>query len=176
MNNNCIILYSQLLCAIPHFFHEWTRGIIFLHFHSLIAQQLFNFKRHAESGNDHNVIFSDFLPGDELGSIGIHDELNTATFEVVVHFLVVDHLAKEVNILPLILFQCLIADLNGILHAIAKAEMPGQNKLDGAKVEYRRRKILFSQVYYSSRFLDLAGEGRTVVDWYIKFFDGAAFL
>src|SRR6267378_4975074 len=99
---------------------------------------MFNLQCGAKRGNDHNIILGDLLPGNELCAIGIHDELNTATLKVVVHFLIVDHLAKEVNVFPIALFQRFITDLDGIFYTIAKTEMPGQSKLDWTKVEHRR--------------------------------------
>ncbi len=137
---------------------------------------MFNLQCGAERGNDHHVISGDLLPRDELGTLCIHDELNTATFEVAVHFLVVDHLAKEVNIFSNALLQRLIADLNGIFYSVAKAEMPGQNKLDGAKVKHRRRKILLAQIFNPPGFFDLARDGGTVVDRYIELFNGSVFI
>src|SRR6185295_15049546 len=107
---------------------------------------MLNLKRGAKSRNDNNIIFVDLIPGNELRSIGIHDELNTATLEVVVHFLIVDHLAKEIDIFSDALFQRFITDLDSIFYTIAKTEMPGQNKLDRTKVEHGRGKILFAQV------------------------------
>ena len=137
---------------------------------------MLNLKRGAKRRNDHNILFGDLLPGNELCTIGIHDELDSAILEVVVHFLVVDHLAKEVNIFPNTLFQRFVTDLDGIFHTITKTEMPGQNKLDGAKVEHRRGKILFAQVLSPARLFDLACDRRTVIDWYIELFDGSVFI
>lgn len=56
-----------------------------------------------------------------------------------------------------ILFQCLVADLNGILNAIAKSEMTGEIENDGSKIQNSRGKILFAQVFYPPELLYPAG-------------------
>ena len=87
-----------------------------------------------------------------------------------------DHLTQEVNLFPRALFQRLVTDLDGIFYAITKAEMPGQHKLDWAKIEHRGRKILFAQIRDPTRFLDFARDRRTVINWYIKLFNGDFFI
>jgi hypothetical protein len=50
-----------------------------------------------------------------------------------------------------------VADLNCILYSIAESKMPRDVKYYWAKIENRRREILFSKVFDSSRFFDLTG-------------------
>lgn len=52
-----------------------------------------------------------------------------------------------------ILFQCLVADLNGVLNAIAKSEMAGEIENDRSKIQNSRGKILFAQVLNPPEFL-----------------------
>ncbi len=49
--------------------------------------------------------------------------------------------------------------------------MTRQNELHRAKIKNRWRKILFAMIFYSSRFFYSSGNGRTIVDRDVKFFD-----
>jgi hypothetical protein len=71
----------------------------------------------------------------------------------------VDHLAQEIHAFAGIFFQGAVADLDGIFHTVAKAEVAGDIENHRAEVEYGRGEILLAQILYASRFLDLAGNG-----------------
>jgi hypothetical protein len=128
-----------------------------LYLHAFIEEEVFDLACCAEGGNDHDVIALDFFPGYELRAIGIHDEFDSTALQIVVYFLVVDHLAEEEHTLIGVFFEGAVADLDGIFHAVAKTEVAGDIEDHRAEVEYGRGEILLAQILYASRFLDLAG-------------------
>lgn len=146
VNDNRKVGFAQFLRPIPYFLYKRAGGVIGVQFNSFIVQQVHNLQGGAESRNDHHIVFPDFLPRNKLRAIGVHNKLNTAILQVTVHFLVMDHLTEQVYIFAWILFQRLIADFNGVFHAITKPEVARQIKTHRAKVEQRRRKILLAQI------------------------------
>lgn len=105
----------------------------------------------------------------------IHYEFNSPALQVVIYFLVVDHLAEQIDFLVRVFFQCLVTDFDGILNAITKAKVPGHIKHNRPKVENGGRKILLPEISPSACLLDSAGDGRPIVYGYVKLFDGSAF-
>ena len=104
-------------------------------------------------------------------------ELKRVAFEkILVHLLVVDHLAEQVHALIGVFLQRFIADLYGVLHTIAKSKMTGDVKLNGTEVQNGRGKILFAQVFQTSPLLDLSGDGRLIVGWNFELFDNNTVL
>lgn len=87
-----------------------------------------------------------------------------------------DHLAKQIHIFVRVLFQGAVAYFNGVLHAITKTKVSGQDKLYRAEVQKGRREVLFSQIFYPAGFLNPPSEGRAVISRYLEFFNGCAVL
>lgn len=108
---------------------------------------MFNLQRGAKGWNDHYVIFCEFLPGNKLGSIRIHNEPDTPGFKIRIYFLIVNHLAQEINVFASGFFECPIGDFNGIFNAITEAKMSCQNKLNRPEIQHSGRKILLAQIF-----------------------------
>ena len=62
-----------------------------------------------------------------------------------------------------VFFQGAVADLDGVLHAIAESKMAGDIELNRSKVQHGGGKILLAQVFYSACFFDLRRDGRPVI-------------
>ena len=95
---------------------------------------MLNFDRSTKRWDDNDVLTFQFRPRDKLMSIGVHNKFDAAALKVIVHLLVVNHLAEQKNSFVRIFLNCLVADFNGIFHAITKSEMTGDVKLNGAKI------------------------------------------
>ena len=80
-------------------------------------------------------------------SVSVHYEFDAATLKVVVHLLVVDHLAQKKNAFVGIFFDRLIAYLNGVFHTIAKSKVSRDVELHRTEVKQGRRKILLAQIF-----------------------------
>lgn len=159
VDNDCILICAESLRAVPDLFNERTGGIILLNLHALVEQQILNFYGGPKGWDDHHILRLDFLPGDELSAIGIHDEPDTPGLQIVVDLLVMNHLAQQKHTLRSVLLKGLIADLDCIFNAIAESKMAGQVKDYGTKIQHRGRKILLAQVFYSSDLLYPSGQG-----------------
>lgn len=157
MNDDRVLFRSQPLGAVPYFFNERAGGVVLTYFHAFALQESLCFQRSAESWDNYYVIGSYLIPGNKLLSICIRDERDPAVLEIAIHFLVVDHLAEKKHPLPLILLQRPVADFNGILYSVAKAEMACQVKNNRSEVKYCWGKILFARVIRPADFLDPAG-------------------
>ena len=98
-------------------------------------QPLFDLKGGAEGGNDDDIARGEFIPGDQLRAIGVHDEFHAASQQVTVHFLVVDHLAQQEHAGVRILLQGTVTDLYGVFNPVAKAKVAGEVELNRPKIE-----------------------------------------
>jgi hypothetical protein len=85
-----------------------------------------------------------------LLAIGIHNEPDASVLQIIVNFLIVDHLAQQKNPSTPIFFQCSVADLDGIFDAVTKSEMAGEIKNNRTKIENGGGEILLPQIFYAS--------------------------
>ena len=46
--------------------------------------------------DNYDILSLDLFPRNELTSVGVHDKIDSADLKVVIHFLVVDHLAQQI--------------------------------------------------------------------------------
>ena len=65
-----------------------------------------------------------------------------------------------------------IRNVDGILHAVAKSEMPGQFETNWAEVEYRRPEISFTRISGLARTLDGGDNWASVKVGYFELFHG----
>lgn len=84
----------------------------------------------------------------------ILQETHTFTNEICVHLRVVNHFAEQKYSFTAIFFYCPKRYFDGILDAVAEAEMPGEKNFHGSKVEHGWRKIFFQLVGLLSFILD----------------------
>ncbi len=108
---------------------------------------MLNLQCGTKSRNNQHIVLGNSIPGNELPSISVHDELNTATFQIVVYLLIMDHLTQQVNFLVGVFFQRFVADFNGIFYAIAKPKMTSDIKTNRTEIQKSRRKILLTQIF-----------------------------
>lgn len=142
MNNDRISGIGEFLRPVPNLFYKWTGGIILRHLHAEFVKPVFNLKRSSEGWDNDDVVREDFVPGDELGAIGVHDESNPAVAQVVVHFGVMDHLAEKKNAATWILIERPVTDFDGILHPVTKSEMTGKVKHYRSKIQATGTEVL----------------------------------
>lgn len=154
MNNYGVLVRPKLLGAVPYFFYKRAGGVVLLNLDPFVKQEVFNFQRGAKGWDDDHIFRHDLLPGYELASVGIHDEANSTGLEVVVHLLVMDHLAEKKHPLRRIFLQGLIADLYGVFHAVAETEMAGEVNDDRPEIQPGGCKILLSQILKPADLLD----------------------
>jgi len=98
--------------------------------------------------------------------------LHPTVQQVVVYMRVVDHFTEQENTFIRVFIHCSEGDFDSIFHAIAKAEMAGQVKLNGTKIQMCRGKILLTKIFDPAGFLYLTGNRRPVICRDIKLFDG----
>jgi hypothetical protein len=146
-----------------------------LYLHAPLLQLMLDFKRSAECRNNHNVLRIDLFPRYELCSVRVHNKLHAALSEIVVHLLIVDHLAQEQHAFVRVFLQCPVADFNGIFDTIAEAEMARQGETDRSEVQTGWAEILFPGILKSPDLLDPSGDGGSVVCGDVKPFYGLWF-
>jgi hypothetical protein len=76
---------------------------------------------------------------------------------------VVDHLAQQEDPFAGILLQGLVADLDGILHPVAEAEMPGEDEAHRTQVKQGGREVLLLGVLRLAESLQAPDEVAAVV-------------
>lgn len=173
VDDDGVLFRAEFLRAVPYFLHKGTSGIVFLNFYSLVQQKVFDLECSSERRDDHDIVGGDFLPGNQRAAIGIHNEANPAALQVLIHLLIVDHLAQQKYPLPAIFLYRLVADLDRILNAVAEAKMSGEVKYNRPEIKFRWSKILLSKVFQPSDFLNATGDGRSVICRDVKLFDGS---
>src|SRR5690606_35282088 len=114
-----------------------------------------------------------FLPGDELRAIGVHDELNSTVTQIVVDFGVMDHLTEEEDASAGIFIKCPVTDFDGVFYAVAKSEVTSEIKCYGSEIQTAGREILLAGIPHSANLLNPARNGSPVINRNIKLLDGA---
>src|SRR5690606_35775790 len=67
---------------------------------------------------------------------------------------IMDHLGKQENSPARILLERPVSDLDGILDAVAEAEMPGDFESHGTEIKDGRSEVLLARIHDLPRFLD----------------------
>src|SRR5688572_30614464 len=91
MYHDSIIIFRDLLTAVPHFFYKRAGSIVLLGRDTPAVELFFNFERSAKCRNDGNVFSCQFLEWYQLLSGGILQKANTALLQVFVNLWIVDH-------------------------------------------------------------------------------------
>jgi hypothetical protein len=104
-------------------------------------------------------------------SICIQDKRYSPAGEIVVDFLIMDHLTQEEHTFVRIFLKRFVTYLDGVFHAIAESKVPGDIKFNRAKIENRRCEVLLPKIIQSSGLFDSASNCRPVVRWNLKFLD-----
>src|SRR5690349_16584081 len=169
-----VLLRAKFLRPVPNLLNERTGGIVFMHLHAFVEQKIFNLQGRTESGNPNDIVWSNLIPANQLPSVCVHDKPDTPALKVVVHLLVVDHLAKEIDFSNRILFERFVAYFDRIFYTVTKSEVPGEVEYDRTKIQDRRGKILLAQILQPPHFLDPPGQRGPVVGWYVKLFDNSS--
>jgi len=81
------------------------------------------------------------------------------------------HLAEQKNTFARIFSYCSVANLNGILYAIAESEVPCDDKLYLAEIQNGGIKVFFPDIVISPLFFDFPNNGRLIIFGDIEFFD-----
>jgi len=94
--------------------------------------------------------------------VGILQKADAPCLQVGVDLGVVDHLAEQENAGPRVFFDCPESNLDGILHPIAKPEVPGEVYLQIPQVQMCRAEILLQLVLFLTLLLDGADQRAAV--------------
>lgn len=135
MDDYRIVFRAELLRAIPHLLNKRAGCVVLLNLDSLVEQERLYFERGAERGNDDDIIGMNFIPRNELFSVSVHDKADAATLQVVIDLLVVNHLAKEIDLLVGVFLNGAITYFDSVLHAVAEPKMASEVKNDGSEVK-----------------------------------------
>ncbi|MCY1542686.1 hypothetical protein D9M68_784470 [compost metagenome] len=75
MHHNGVALITNLFRAVPYLFHKGAGRIIQGGFDSFFFQNRLYFKCGTECRYNHDIIFMQLIPGNQLITFGIHDKL-----------------------------------------------------------------------------------------------------
>ncbi len=170
VDDDRIIFLRDGFAAVPYFFHEGAGGIIFFHGDPLVAQLPFDLQRGAESGDHHDIVGLQAGDGDQFLSIRVLQKFDPVRQQVGIHLRVMDHFAEQVDPFAGVFLHRAEGDLDRVLHAIAKPEMPGEEDLQGAHVEPGGTEIFFHPVRLFPFFLDRGDQGAAVNDGDVEAF------
>ena len=165
MDHHGVVLCTELRAAFPHLLHERASGVVLQRIDADGLQPSLRLQRGAEGGDDHDVVRSQFVPIHQHGAVGVLDEPQAVALQIGVHLRVVDHLAQQEDPFAGVLLDGLVADLDGVLHAVAEAEVPGEHEPHCTQVQQGGREVLLLRILCLAEGLQAADELAAVVGW-----------
>ena len=138
MNDDGEVVLPKFVGPIPYLFNKGTCGVVLFNFNPPVQQSMFNFNGSSKGRYNDDVFRMYCVQWQQLRSVCIHDELNATVKQVLIHFLVMDHLAQEVHVLARVLLKGFVTFFNSVLNTITKTKMPGQKELHRAEIKQCR--------------------------------------
>ena len=167
VDDDGVVLLPDLLAPLPDLLHERARRVVRLRRDAARGEGGLDLSRGPEGGDDHEVVGAERLEGDELLAGRRAEEADAARLEVVVDVGVVDHLREEEDPsggrLLRVLVERAVGDLDGVLDAVAEAEVAGDLEPHGAEVEHAGAEVALARIGRPSRLFD-DGDDRALVE------------
>jgi hypothetical protein len=133
-------------------------------------QLLFYFEGGAEGGDDDDIVWLQGFKRDKLLPVGVLEEPDAPGLQVGIDLGVMDHFAQEEDAAAGVLVDGAEGYLNGVLHAVTKSEVAGEEDVEVTEVEEGRSEIFFHFIRVLPPVLDSRDQGAAIDDGDVKIF------